>query len=174
MRDDILQDAINRLLAEGWDNEAQAIADAVAEIKRLREASRESRQIQEDEIKRLGKDLAGLRKIAIDERSKNKHPNYNELPEEDWEEKRDCGKDDFYLLRNRGKRTLRNEAAQELQLEAAKGAGYVERLQEAFIIADANLLARQRFGEDWHNESCIKAAYEEARADLAKIREGKT
>jgi hypothetical protein len=53
MSDGLIEDAISCLRGEGWDNEADAVTELVAELKRLREASRESRMMQENEIKRL-------------------------------------------------------------------------------------------------------------------------
>ncbi|MCK9566685.1 MAG: hypothetical protein M0Q43_11630, partial [Methanothrix sp.] len=109
-------------------------------------------------------ELARWQKIAMDLKAK-------EIQEANSGDFVDARGEYMFRIADIGK--CREQAAKELNLRVTQEAGYVERLQEAFIIADANLLARQRFGEDWHNESCIKSAYEEARADLAKIREGK-
>jgi hypothetical protein len=60
------------------------------------------------------KKIETLKAACIISNTRLEYPGYDSLPEEDWEEKRDCGKDDFYLLQNRGKKTLRKQI--ELQL----------------------------------------------------------
>lgn len=50
------------------------------------------------------KQITTLKAALVDSNVRSEYPRYDELPEEDWEEKRSCGKDDFHLLRYRGKR----------------------------------------------------------------------
>ncbi|MDD3906422.1 MAG: hypothetical protein PHS46_07890 [Candidatus Omnitrophica bacterium] len=64
----------------------------------------------------------------------------------------------------------REQAAQELQLEAAKEAGYVDRLEAAYIDAKSRLIAGcDCDGYQIEVEECDR---EEAQAALVKIREG--
>lgn len=90
---------------------------------------------------------------AIELKAKIDYPNYDDLPEEDHDEKRCIGdKGDFHVLHYRGKRTLRVEVAKELS------ASLPPRITEEEKAAIGSILNKyEQFGKDfWFDEEELK------------------
>lgn len=144
---DMLQEAIDCLLGEGWDEEAGAVADLVAEIERLREliATKDARIAEREQI-------ATAEKATLLEFAASISP---PIPEELIAL--------YYNNAKKNKGRKMTKAAKELSLEG----GYVARLEQAFL--DIYGWKRVAHGEITSTE----ITYNEARAALTKIREGK-
>lgn len=160
----------------------------VAEIKRLQaQVASQSESIQilcrdlDPQLHHLMKgkqelreQLAAWQKIAIDERAKQMNGPCDFRTKYEWCDNRQASCDGFPHMWEccPNKDHWRSIAAKELGLQVKQEAGYLERLENNFVISEANLIARQRHGDDWHLEENIDDAYEEARAALEKIRRG--
>ena len=169
MSDDLIEDAIDCLRGEGWDNEADAVDRSVAEIKRLRDERHAILGVKTKEgltasewVLRTGlaerqlvaKDarIAELEQIAIDLKAVSYFVNFQAREQV------------FGLQPKEIQDKYRDRAAKELNLQVAQEAGYVDRLEEAFVeeVTDALWMA----GADHPHEKAIAA--------LTKIREEPT
>ena len=191
MSDDLIEDAIDCLRGEGWDNEADAVDRSVAEIKRLRDERHAILGVKTKEgltasewVLRTGlaerqlaaKDieLARWQATAIDERAnqiagipvshlrdKDRRNAYREQAAKELDLQEDDIPTIAYMLGSQ----KANERLKVLQ-------GYVEQLEKDFIFY-ARSYEYLRNPDTWkpHQER-YEAAEQKAQAALSKIREG--
>jgi hypothetical protein len=179
MSDDLIEDAISCLRGEGWDNEADAVTELVAEIKRLREIQDVgphaisvggktflSIDVDENRLKQLAAkdiELTRWQEIARDERA-------NRII--------DGGIDSEFALfcamkgfSEEEKKIWLSEAAKELGIQISREASYVKRLEAAYVV-----IWRQSYYSSSRAQGLSPGTAESreamAQAALAKIRAG--
>ena len=155
---------------------ARIVAGLVEEIKRLQEdnAAKDDYLAQRlmtlnmhhnnlkaamEQVKKLDGELARWQEIAIDMRACLMYPfnmpTWDHLPENDVSER------GSHLVQ-RGRAFWREQAAKELQIEAAKSASYITHLEADYL----------SWVREYYRDLGEDRAIAEAEAALAKIREG--